>query len=430
VSVSQNQLRAAMRAVADEVTEQDVPPLSLPAARQISLRAATLPQFRALGLLRTSRLLTAAAAAAAVIAVATSAVVAGRSHAAPPAGARKTNQSDVATGSRIGPRGVPPYYLALIPFGKPSPSPRMEGQVRETATGRIVAVIHPPRPFRTITTIAGAADDRTFVLAAQKTPHLLTQPVKFFLARFNPALGRVSVTPLSIPETPASYELMGIAISPNGADLAVGVSIAVPAGQNKIEQTARLSIYTLATGQVKVWQQASGAICVFNDAAACMSWSGGTLAFNWSGAPSMQGVWLLNTATPGGGLLADSRLAVSAGPSPFTGWHWDMDGLLIADGDEIVLPMWKDTNPRKPLDEEFQVFSARTGNLLQVRYLVRGGQGQAEVLQWSNPAGTAVIAEAPIAGTSTNAFGVLRGDRFTPLPGAPAPYGQITQLVF
>ena len=334
------------------------------------------------------------------------------------------NYAGLTAASRGALRGVAPYYLALVSFGKPVDSgSRMEGQIRATATGKIIAVVRPPRPFGTLSVITGAADDRTFVLAAQKTPYPPNQPVKYFLARFHPASGQVTVRPLAIPETPARDDLMGIDLSPDGADLAVAVTTGNPI------RDAKVSIYSLRTGRVAAWRQAPGATCTENDDPGCMSWSGRTLAFNWAGAADQQGVWLLNTATRGGGLLASSRLAVSAGPSPFRGWHWNGDGLLTPDGRTVVMVIWEQLH-RSSLEMEFQVFSAATGKLLQTFHRVRGGNSESECLQWSNPSGSVLVVAAPVTGTKTNVFGVLRDGRFTPLRGAPPTFAQLQSLVF
>lgn len=188
--------------------------------------------------------LTAAAAVAAVAAVITLIGTSAFAVGLPAPKQAAGSSAGLTAASRGALRGVPPYYLALVSFGKPVDSfPRMEGQIRATATGKIIAVVHPPGPFGTLSVITGGADDRTFVLAAQKTPYPPNQPVKYFLARFHPASGQVTVRPLAIPETPARDDLMGIDLSPDGADLAVAVTTG-----SRI-QDAKVSIYSLRTGR-------------------------------------------------------------------------------------------------------------------------------------------------------------------------------------
>ena len=56
---------------------------------------------------------------------------------------------------------VPPYYVALTGYA----GRRQHAVVRASATGAVLATITAPKPYRTLTWVSGAADDRTFVLA-------------------------------------------------------------------------------------------------------------------------------------------------------------------------------------------------------------------------------------------------------------------------
>ncbi len=71
--------------------------------------------------------------------------------------------------------------------------------IRATATGAVLATVQPPRPYGSFTFVSGAADDRTFVLAAQRWWNVTsgtrgeaaqqrdnTTPVAFFRLRFDP----------------------------------------------------------------------------------------------------------------------------------------------------------------------------------------------------------------------------------------------------
>jgi hypothetical protein len=79
--------------------------------------------------------------------------------------------------------------------------------VRVTATGAALATITVPRPYGTFIGVTAAADNRTFVLAAQELARLplRTPPAtRFFLLRIDPAsrvpASRAQLTPLPIPE--------------------------------------------------------------------------------------------------------------------------------------------------------------------------------------------------------------------------------------
>lgn len=86
---------------------------------------------------------------------------------------------------------TPEFYVALELIGDgqccrpglPS-APLTEAVVRVTATGTALATIPPPRPYGTFIGVTAAADNRTFVLAAQKLARL---PLTGF-----PATGSIS----------------------------------------------------------------------------------------------------------------------------------------------------------------------------------------------------------------------------------------------
>ena len=102
-------------------------------------------------------------------------------------------------------RSVPPYYVALA--GQPDPPEH--AVIRASATGAVLATVKPPRPYRSFTFVSGAADDRTFVLAAQRWWNVTsgtqgadaqqrdnTTPVVFFALRFDPRTRTAQLTRL------------------------------------------------------------------------------------------------------------------------------------------------------------------------------------------------------------------------------------------
>jgi RNA polymerase sigma factor (sigma-70 family) len=84
-----------------------------------------------------------------------------------------------ANGRPGGRAALPRYYVALsytgseqcCEPGKPA-SPVTHAVVRVTTTGQTLATIEPPRPYGTFVAVTAAADDRTFVLAAQPRERL------------------------------------------------------------------------------------------------------------------------------------------------------------------------------------------------------------------------------------------------------------------
>ena len=97
-------------------------------------------------------------------------------------------------------RGRPGFYVALELVGdgqccRPGLpyAPLTQAIVRGTATGAALATITAPHPYGTFIGVTAAADNRTFVLAAQELAQLpLTTPpaTRLFLLRIDPA-GRV-----------------------------------------------------------------------------------------------------------------------------------------------------------------------------------------------------------------------------------------------
>lgn len=89
----------------------------------------------------------------------------------------------------------------------------------------------PPPPYATFVEVSAAADDRTFVLAAQKLAYCTAGRVppvpatKFFLLRLDPGHGRpgagATLTTLPIPAIPAGTAVSDFALSPDGSRLAM-----------------------------------------------------------------------------------------------------------------------------------------------------------------------------------------------------------------
>jgi hypothetical protein len=327
-------------------------------------------------------------------------------------------------------RTVPRYYLALTAING-GPTPRLEAVIHDTRTGATVATIRPPAPFRTFTAVTGAADDRTFVLAAQPRPFpTVGNPATFFRARFSPATGKVTLTRLPIPGLPTTASLSGLALSPDGTSLAV----AAATGRNLL--TSEVLVYSLPAGPVKTWQD-PGAIGYGGPDYLSLSWGrAGTLAVNWIGVSAQDGLRLLDTNTAGGSLLADSKLVVGeTHPHSYT-FSWD--AIISPDGHTIIAPMWRalKQSPGKPIRNpaigaEFQEFSVATGKLTRILWPVHDAY---ESVSWSNRSASVLLVEAPIRSGKDSGdkavYGVLSGDHFTPLPGAPTADGFYPDPVF
>ncbi|HEY1920319.1 MAG TPA: hypothetical protein VGH27_32515 [Streptosporangiaceae bacterium] len=150
-------LRAAVHETAREITPERVPPAPPPPAPgriQWARRSWTGPRWRVLAPL---------AAAVAVVAVVVASLALAQLGLA-----RHTPTGTSAASS------VPPYYVALTLTGHGSCcagtsflAPPTVAQVKSTATGTVLATVRPPKSYGTFVLVSGAANDRTFALAAQ-----------------------------------------------------------------------------------------------------------------------------------------------------------------------------------------------------------------------------------------------------------------------
>jgi hypothetical protein len=418
MNVSADQVRAATRAAAAVITADKIPPLRLeespgshgPARRARPAWVAPL------------------AAAAAVVIVVVGSVAAG-SWLARSGNSGSGNPAALKQGAPAGSfAGVPAYYVAVE-----SPSLAV---VRATATGATLARITARTPFAGVT---GAADDRTFVLDAQRqvaggTVQWLGQP-EFFLLRLSAAGAEESFTRLTIPALPNSTAVTGLALSPDGSKLAVEVD----SGNNGQPGLLEVRVYTLATGAFRGWSahgsddpvDPGGFTGSGVDGSQTISWAADsrTLAFDW-GNQSYIGVRLLDTAASGDNLIADSRLAVieanftsrgggQSGPPSMSKDNISQcvtDGIISSDGSAIVCGYTTNMSGRETTTG-FIRYSTTTGKLTAVLGVYQfQGQAPGDIsLYWVNSTGRVLI--GGILTPRGIRVGVINGETFTPLPG-------------
>jgi hypothetical protein len=421
----EDRLHAAARAVADTITADSVPPLDLSGQPGRPDRLSRkLPRRR-----RGFAVLAPIGAAAAVVAVIAASIgfSGGAQAPRPPSAASRAMLSGVLP---------PPYYMTCI-FTQAVNGPKLpvDAVIRATATGKAVATVHLPAPYIYISAITGAANDRTFVLAAQTTKTFSDKgATAFFLARFDPADLKVSVMALRIPTEPGD-QLDGLALSPYGTRLALAVTTGGPAAARTDDH---ILIYSLRTDKVTEWtgrgaiQFGSGS---FGDPEA-ISWSAtGKLAFNWiTGWPSTNAIWVLNTATAGGSLLGRSKFVVRQQNDARR--SFSADGILTLDGKRIVATTSRvfvinkkrtGTTPLPTVSFEVEEFSVATGRPVSVVYRKTN---MLEVLFWADPSGRVLV--VGVSGGPHKGFvvGTLIGGKFTPLRGAPSAVVLFGSLVF
>jgi hypothetical protein len=317
---------------------------------------------------------------------------------------------------------VPRFFVAI---------PEVPGRavVGATATGAELGTVAPPKPHTFFAWEAAAGDGRTFVLGA--SPDLdrgdyLGMPTPVTLYRL--VLSR-SGHPGLLARLPIPTEtgITGLALSPDGGKLAVSF-LPVP------RQTgASIQVFSLAAGTRREWAWPGrgdlGEVAMPVASGGLGGLSGGlqweadnrTLMFQvttrtpngWPGQ-----LYLLDTAAPGGSLLAAStRIPV---PAADLGWQHTnakhrITGmpLITGDGTKLVAPFYHLKAPPKVFGFTITEFSVRTGQPIRVLYQKRSLTEEASTaVYWVNTDGTAMIA------VRGSAFGVQTPATFTPLPPA------------
>jgi hypothetical protein len=440
---------AAMRELASTVT--DAPPLRL------SPRLPTVPSSRRFRQ-RWAAWITPLAAAAAVIALAITLVtlkISPNGPVVPPA------KPAPASGS------VPTYYAELVQEpGNPDNPDRI--QARQTLTGKLIATVNPPAGA-TFAGITGAADDRTFVVDTQagaiQSPNSSpdqqsVQPRTWYLLRLSPESGRpASLTPLTIPRSPAGTSVMGMALSPDGTKLAAafetpgwGIS---PAG------SMTLRVYSVQTGAVlRSWTAPYGKdrylfppAAGFADDNLSLAWAGaGTaLAFgqltlapglvNDGALPpphALTGVEILELpyTTPSGANLLSARVAftlpgaaqdtsaeLSCGEAATTDLVFTAAGQLLCGGTAMIRDpgsLGGNCASGTPWYRFGLLEYSTSGAARALRQYASNCDGQTALLPlWTSPSGSTQLGLLGLQKSATEsslAFGIVRDGKFTALP--------------
>jgi hypothetical protein len=416
MNTMEDKVRLALRETGEEISPHSVPPLRLRGTRRTRL-----PRVPG----RWGTWLTPLAAAAAVAAVvAGSLAISTTFH----GHARSTGQAAAArwNGSPVGPRSalreVPPYFVVLPPQALIYARTAL---VRSTVTGRVLATVSPPRPYKVFTWVNGTADDRTFVLAAQRWWNVSSSPAGtraqerdnnaptvFFKLAFDPATRTAKLTRLTVPEKIRATNLGGVGVSPDGTRLALDF-------RNSIQ------IVTLATGAVRTWTwPGSGWIGNWKPMGQIFSWSadGRYLSFQEWGAPrETMHIRVLDTTAPGSSLMA-ARVIVAYPYRSGVGTLATGNSFLTPEGTRIVTSTSFYPRQSTPAGGYVQIaeYSARTGKPVFHEDRFSASIGWQDVL-WASPDGSAVVISDPRGtkdqyGGRSSTLGVLAGNKFTPIP--------------
>lgn len=348
---------------------------------------------------------------------------------------------------------VPRYYVALNnPSGKQfldepltSPADRAGLVLGDLRTGKRLAAVSPPKG-QTFGGVTAAADDRTFVAATWKFPAQVgifsSNPAAWYLLRLAAGSGTAKVTlaKLSIPAQPRGTMVSGIALSPNGRELAVmfqrGVFFTGPIGP------LTLQVYSIPSGKiVHTWTESTRIPKGFGwywgrYSNSSMTWlaDGRTLAFDYGGLTGENGppfggafhnvtIRTLNTTRQGHGLIADSKAVFSLENSlDKNGGYSCLTLQLTADGKTVLCGTYGGGAPASSSHAPRVIaYSVKTGQS-RIVYERKGAYGAAvaEVL-WASGSGTTLagsvltqVTEGKTAGSFQSA-GTITNGTFKPL---------------
>jgi hypothetical protein len=299
--------------------------------------------------------------------------------------------------------GIPRYY-AIATEGPVSHDEHaaISVTVGDVRTGKTLTTVTLPAVFTLPGTnsavgVSAAADDRTFVVARRNTYGGVT----YFQVRIAPGAKQVAtVKQLPIPDV-ALGNLLGLAVSPDGQELAV---LSVRGNGTTLRIYSVASGATLRTWIASKWQYQGTGI-----RQAGVSWTADShqVAFSTAlGGNTYSGVLeerLIGATAPSGDLAAASRLVFKA-PSNCTSL------LLTPDDGTVVCATVINFPPATSIDPHpgspgvcgkdgpmFVVYSAVTGKLLRVLYQYTGAcyYGVDTVL-WADNSAQHVIGEQTI----------------------------------
>jgi hypothetical protein len=306
----------------------------------------------------------------------------------------------------------PGYYVELGPVVLGTGGgPFKQATVVRTATGKATATVDSPKPYSGFDLAAAAGNSGTFVLAAQR-PFSAHKPEAFFRLSVS-AAGHAQLAPLSLPVTAYPGVLMGIALSPNGSQLALASNGSPPWTKGSL-----LQVVDLANGTSRQWVWPNvGSEWDFNSTQANLAWvneqtlvlqiSVGKRPAHW--AELRSGVFetrVLDTTAPGSDLAAGRRVA---GKASLSGGDAD---LTVAPAASLVMEF--DRAHKAPAPRGIEEVSTATGKT--VRTL---GGGKAVEAFWSNATGTTLIVlEENTAGEPELGIVTAKG-AFTALPAPP-----------
>jgi len=325
---------------------------------------------------------------------------------------------------------IPRYYVALAYTG--STSAQMKAVVGDDRTGRTVAVL-TPTASQNFYGVTGAADDRTFVVMNYTGA---TSQTTWYLLRIAPGTAHPAQL-TKLPIKPLAAHVNGLALSPDGRELAVMWRT----GTTATNGAEHLSVYSLSSGAaLGTWgtPDLSGINGVGGANGTGLSWVGGdrSIDFRWTvttgGADpgSTHTMRRIDVAGPGGDLLAASRVAVQLPPTaeptktkfsaPCAASVTTSDGNLVCGTTSFTGVSFEEVCGAVP--PSFVTYSGTTGKRLKVLYRWHGQCLEAQAMPvWTDSTASHVIAflllsEKGVKTSLTDKFGLVTAGHFTALP--------------
>jgi hypothetical protein len=373
--LTEDSLRAALKATGDEFPAHRLPDLVLPSDRA----SARLQGRTANG----RRWLAAAAAVIAVLAIiATSLLLA--------SGARPVRPANPLV-------QLPAYYVALqqdpvcicSSGGPDSWITNPDRALVRSRSGRTLAVVTPPAPYGTFAAVRAAADDRTFVLAAQVASTVETgyPATKFYLLHISPAASaghRAVITPVRVPVVPAGTIPFGIALSPDGPKLAL-----LEGASRGQRTTPELLVWDLRSGAVRSWSVQALSTGGLQISSTSLEWAADNRTLAVEMRPRWLALGLLNTTAAGAAFKADARIVQLP---HVTG----ADAMLTPDGRHVLQSADNSTViDRHPSETTGAGYSVRRLNLGTGAFPAVARNADLSSVSWINTNGSELLVAAP-----------------------------------
>jgi hypothetical protein len=285
--------------------------------------------------------------------------------------------------------------------------------------------------------VTGAADDRTFVLAAQAQVSHLTDSqidrlarsnpqqlnryegpaIRFYVLRIGPAGRTARLRALPALDVPAGHLLTGMALSPDGTRLAVNISPTTTVVDRHYR--SGLQVLNLVTGAHRSWSNPAfigpgstyyGAAGV---AAGSLAWTADDRTISFiSNLKYHNVIRLLNVSAPGASLLANSRIAPAVRIWKQT-WR---AGFVTPDGKAII--GIREYTKREPAGNEdtyqdlVRSSATTTAGPTILNHLFFASNSYEQVL-WASGSGQTVVVTGARPGATA---GIVQGHRYTRIP--------------